>query len=177
MAKREGRQVVGSPIKTRPFSVCGTATKLVLSRVERLLLPRNFIHRVQGDPSYHNNRKWLLFARRRAAAADRPEKRALSLSWWTSNERYGSSSRRIFTNEVPPFRLGKDLSIGTALFKIRAKMISQRRFKAIDDYPSKFDWPGIKGLMLKKPSSVVYRAEIASQLCIWRNFRPGACVK
>ena len=25
-------------------------------------------------------------------------------------------------------------------------MISQRRFKAIDDYPSKFDWPGIKGL-------------------------------
>ena len=25
-------------------------------------------------------------------------------------------------------------------------MSSQRRFKAIDDYPSKFDWPGIKGL-------------------------------
>ena len=37
-------------------------------------------------------------------------------------------------------------------------MISQRRFKAIDDYPSKFDWPGIKGLMKIKnrrgPSTV-----------------------
>ena len=54
--------------------------KLVLSRVERLLLPRNFVHtRVQADPGYHNNTKWLLFARRRAAAADRPEKRALFL--------------------------------------------------------------------------------------------------
>ena len=53
--------------------------KLVLSRVERPLLPRDFVHRVQGDPGYHNNRKWLLFARRRAAAADRPEKRALFL--------------------------------------------------------------------------------------------------
>ena len=70
-----------------------------------------------------------------------------SLSWWASNERYSSSSRRNFTNKVSPFRLGKDLSIGTFLFKIRAKMISQRCFKAIDDYPSKFDWPGIKGLM------------------------------
>ena len=28
-------------------------------------------------------------------------------------------------------------------------MISQHRFKAIDDYPSKFDWPGIKGLIFK----------------------------
>ena len=28
-------------------------------------------------------------------------------------------------------------------------MISQRRFKAIDDYPSKCDWPGIKGLKTK----------------------------
>ena len=27
-------------------------------------------------------------------------------------------------------------------------MISQRRFKAIDDYPLKFDWPGIKGLKI-----------------------------
>ena len=36
-------------------------------------------HRVQSDPGYHNNRKWLLFARRRAAAADRPEKGALFL--------------------------------------------------------------------------------------------------
>ena len=53
--------------KTRPFSVCGTATKLVLSRVDRHLLPRNFVHRVQGDPGSHNNRKWLLFARRRGA--------------------------------------------------------------------------------------------------------------
>ena len=25
-------------------------------------------------------------------------------------------------------------------------MTPRRRFKAIDDYPSKFDWPGIKGL-------------------------------
>ena len=41
---------------------------------------------------------------------------------------------------------GKYLSIGTFLMKIRAKMTPQRRFKAIDDYPSKFDWPGIKGL-------------------------------
>ena len=65
--------------KTRPFLVCGTATKLVLSRVERPLFPRNFVHRVQGDPSSHNDRKWLLIARRRAAAADRPEKRALFL--------------------------------------------------------------------------------------------------
>ena len=47
--------------KTRLFSVCGTATKLVLSRVDRLLLPRNFVHWVQGDPGSHNNRKWLLF--------------------------------------------------------------------------------------------------------------------
>ena len=65
--------------KTRPFSVCGTATKLVLSRVDRHLFPRNFVHWVQGDPGSHNNRKWLLFARRRAAAADRPLKRALFL--------------------------------------------------------------------------------------------------
>ena len=65
--------------KTWPFSVCGTATKLVCSRVYRLLLPRNFVHTVQGDPRYHNNRKWLLFALRRAAAANRPEKRALFL--------------------------------------------------------------------------------------------------
>ena len=28
-------------------------------------------------------------------------------------------------------------------------MTPQRRFKAIDDYPSKFDWPGIKGLICK----------------------------
>ena len=28
-------------------------------------------------------------------------------------------------------------------------MISQRRFKAIDDYPLKFNWPGTKGLMLQ----------------------------
>ena len=47
------------------------------SRVDRLLLPRNFVHGVQGDPGYHNNRKSLLFVRRPAAAADRPEKRAL----------------------------------------------------------------------------------------------------
>ena len=79
---------------------------------------------------------------------DRKSER-FSLSWWTSNERYSSSSRRIFTNKVSPFRLGNDLSIGTFLFKIRAKMILQRRFKAIDDYPSKFDWPGIKGLKKK----------------------------
>ena len=102
--------------KTRPFSVCGTATKLVLSRVERLLLPRNFVHRVQGDPGYHNNRKCLLFARRRTAVADRPEKRALFLELVNFERRYSSSSRRIFTNEVSPFRLGKDLSIGTFLF-------------------------------------------------------------
>ena len=72
-----------------------------------------------------------------------------SLSWWTSNEHYSSSSRRIFANKVSPFRLaiGKDLSIGTSLFKIRAKMTTQRLSKAIDGYSSKFDWPGIKGLM------------------------------
>ena len=63
--------------KTRPFSVCGTAAKLVLSRTDRLLLPRNFVHRIQGDSGNHNNRKWLLFPRRRAAAADRPEMREL----------------------------------------------------------------------------------------------------
>ena len=80
---------------------------------------------------------------------DRKSER-FSLSWWASNERYSSSSRRIFTNKASPFRLGKDLFIGTFLFKIRAKMISQRCFKAIDDYPSKFDWPGIKGLRNKR---------------------------
>ena len=71
-----------------------------------------------------------------------------SLIWWTSNERYGSSSRRILTNKVYPFRLGKDLSIGIFLLKIRAKMTPQRRFKAVDDYPSKFHWPGIQGLIM-----------------------------
>ena len=65
--------------KTRPFLVCGTATKLVLSRVDRHLLPRNFVYWVQGNLCRQNNRKWLLFARRRAAAADRPLKRALFL--------------------------------------------------------------------------------------------------
>ena len=75
---------------------------------------------------------------------DRKSER-FSLSWWASNERYNSSSRRNFTNEVYPFRLGKDLSIGTFLFKIRAKMISQRRFKAIDDYPSNLTGPALKG--------------------------------
>ena len=69
-----------------------------------------------------------------------------SLSWWTWNERHSSSSRWILTNKVSPFRWGKYLSIGTFSLKIRAKMTPQRRFKAIDDYPSKFDWPGIKGL-------------------------------
>ena len=120
--------------------------KLVLSRVERLLLPRNFVHRVQGDPGYHNNRKWLLFARRRAAAADRPEKRALFLELVNFERTLQLEFTADFTNEVSPFRLGKDLSIGTLLFKTRAKMISQCHFKAIDDYPSNFDWPGIKGL-------------------------------
>ena len=33
-------------------------------------------------------------------------------------------------------------------------MISQRHFKAIDDYPSKFDWPGIKGLKKGEMGSV-----------------------
>ena len=74
-----------------------------------------------------------------------------SLSWWTLNERYSSSSPRIFTNKVSPFRLGKDLSIGIFLFKIRAKMIPQNRSEAIDDYLSKFDWPGIKGLRQDPP--------------------------
>ena len=68
------------------------------------------------------------------------------LSWWTSNDRYSSSPRQILTSEVSPFSLGKDLSIGTFLLKIRAKMTPQCCSKAIDDYPSKFDWPGIKGL-------------------------------
>ena len=69
-----------------------------------------------------------------------------SLSWWPSNDRCSSSSRRILTNKVSPFSLGKDLSIGAFRWKICAKMTPQHRFKAIDDYPSKFDWPGIKGL-------------------------------
>ena len=130
--------------KTWPFSVCGRATKLVLSRVERLLFPHNFVHRVQGDPGYHNNRKWLLFARRRAVAADRPEKRALFLELVNLNERYSLSSRWIFTDKLFPFRLGKDLSISIYFLKIRAKMTPQRRSKAIDDYLSKIDWPGVK---------------------------------
>ena len=79
---------------------------------------------------------------------DRKSER-FSLSWQTSNEHYSSSSRRILTNKVSSFRLGKDLSIdiGTFRFKIRAKMTPQRRSKPIDDYPSKFDWPGIKELI------------------------------
>ena len=85
----------------------------------------------------------------RPRSRDRKSER-FSLSWWTSNERYSSSSWRIFTNEVSPFRLGKDLSIGTFIFKIRAKMTPQRCSKTIDDYPSKFDWPGIKGLKVRK---------------------------
>ena len=68
-----------SKTKTWPYSGCRTARKLVFSRVDILLLPRNFVHRVQGDPGYQNNRKRLLFARRRAAAADRQKKRALFL--------------------------------------------------------------------------------------------------
>ena len=56
------------------------------------------------------------------------------------------SSRRILKNEVSPFSLGKALSIGTFLLKFRAKMTPQRRSKAIDDYSSKFDWPGINPL-------------------------------
>ena len=35
-------------------------------------------------------------------------------------------------------------------------MISQRRFKAIVDYPSKFDWPGIKGLKHNTPQQEFY---------------------
>ena len=77
---------------------------------------------------------------------DRKSER-FSLSWSTSNKRYSSSSRRIFTNKVSPFRLGKDLSIRTFLFKIRAKMTAQRCSKAIVHYWTKFDWPGIKGLI------------------------------
>ena len=50
------------------------------------------------------------------------ESERFSLSWWTSNDRYSSSSRQILTNKVSPFRWGKDLSIGTFLLKIRAKM-------------------------------------------------------
>ena len=50
------------------------------------------------------------------------ESERFSLSWWTSNDRYSSSSRRILTNEVSPFRWGRDLSIGSFLLKIRAKM-------------------------------------------------------
>ena len=76
---------------------------------------------------------------------DRKSER-FSLSWSTSNKRYSSSSRRIFTNKVSPFRLGKDLSIRTFRFKIRAKMTAQRCSKTIVHYWTKFDWPGIKGL-------------------------------
>ena len=35
-------------------------SKTTLHGPHNLLLPRNFVHRVQGDPGYHNNRKWLL---------------------------------------------------------------------------------------------------------------------
>ena len=45
----------------------------------------------------------------------------ISLGWWNSNERYSSSSGRIFTNKVSTFRVGKDLFIGTFLFKIGAE--------------------------------------------------------
>ena len=141
------RQVVGSPRQNVTVLGLWNSYEARSFSSRWLLLPRNFVHIGQGDPDYHNNRKWLLFARRRAAAADRPEKRALfpalvnfertlqlELTW------------RIFTNKVSPFSLGKDLSIGAFRFKIRAKMIPQRRSKSIDDYPSKFDWPGIKGL-------------------------------
>ena len=42
-------------------------------------------------------------------------------------------------------------------------MTPQRHFKAIDDYPSKFDWPGIKGLMqvtAKKVSLKGWKSDI-----------------
>ena len=84
---------------------------------------------------------------------DRKSER-FSLSWWTSKEHYSSSSRRTLTNEASPYRLEKDLSIGTFFFKICAKMTPQRRSKAIDNYPSKFDWPGIKGLKKIDPTEV-----------------------
>ena len=92
---------------------------------------------------------------------DRKSER-FSLSWWTLNECYSSSSRRIFTNEVSPFRCGKDLSIGTFLFKIRAKMTPQRCSKAIDDYPSKFDWPGIKGLNISSSFIIFFSVKDAA---------------
>ena len=63
--------------KTRPFSVCGTATKLAFSRVDGLLLPCNFVHWVKDNQGSHHNRKWLLFAPRRAAEG--PLKQALFL--------------------------------------------------------------------------------------------------
>ena len=91
-----------------------------------------------------------------------------SLSWWTSNERCSSSSRRILANKVSPFSLGKDLSIDAFLWKIRAKMTPQRRSKAIDDYPSKFDWPGIKGLKFRARLNFRRRPILCTTL--YRNF-------
>ena len=44
-------------------------------------------------------------------------------------------------------------------------MISQRRFKTIDDYPSKFDWPGIKGLKIKKIKKIKKNEKVGRVRC------------
>ena len=68
----------------------------------------------------------------------------VSLSWWTSNDRYSLSSRRILTNKVSPFRWGKGLSIGTFLLKIRAKMTPQRRFEPSTTISRNLTGPALK---------------------------------
>ena len=69
----------------------------------------------------------------------------VSLSWWTSNDRYSFSSRRILTNKVSPFRWGKDLSIDIFVLKIRAKMTPQRRFEASTTIRRNLTVPALKG--------------------------------
>ena len=75
---------------------------------------------------------------------DRYGKR-VSLSWWTLNDRYSLSSRRILTNKVSPFRWGNDLSIGTFLLKISAKMTPQRRFEPSTTIRRILTGPALKG--------------------------------
>ena len=50
-------------------------------------------------------------------------------------------------------------------------MISQRRFKAIDDYPSKFDWPGIKGLNTLRGQFVrVRQVRTFAEKCVQKSW-------
>ena len=96
--------------KTRPLSVCGTATRsstFFKSMAFFFLVTSTIDSKAIQVTIAKENGCSLPDARPRPRLDRKTE--FFSLRWQTSNERYSSSLRRILKNKVSPFRLGKDV--------------------------------------------------------------------